>query len=207
MTDAATLLAEFVDALHSGSMPDAGAFLARADTVEQRKELAAGIETVLDLVPDQVRHPRDSTGAFVLGIPAERIAEAARATWTTALPYWRGLAGMSVKDLATAALHAAGLKDDSKNLTSATGWIEAMETGAESVRSISVKARAALAEALGVSREAFDEAGEFASAGAIAFRAEGIDDAAQIEQNLGQLAERIIDATPPTSAVDQWFAA
>jgi hypothetical protein len=207
MTDVATLLAEFVDALHAGSLPDAGAFLARAESDEARKELATGIETVLDFVPEEVRHPRDESGAYVLGVPAERIAEAVRVTWPAAMPYWRERAKLSVEELAAAALRAGGIDGGAENVASAGRWIAAMESGAESIRTISLRARAALAEALGIAREAFDEAGDFSTGGALAFRADGNVYADRSVLELSELADQLNDALPPGSAVDEFFSA
>ncbi len=211
MTDAATLLAEFVDALHAGAAPEAADYLLRAESDAQRVELAEGIEAVLDVMSDEAVHPRAADGSFVLSVPRELIARAARTTWPQAMPAWRGNAGLSLEGLADKVLEGSGLESSASNRSAARRWVEAIEAGAETTRSVSAGARAALADALGVAREVFDRAGEFETGAAVAFRAEG--DAADDElaaDALGEIAAEIDaalgDDQEPT-AVDSWFSA
>lgn len=210
MTDAATLLAEFVDQLNAGGAPEAGDFLQRAEDDEQRNELADGIDAVLMLAPEPLRHPRASDGSFALGLDADRIAAIAQVTWPEAMPAWMREAAMTTDELARAALASGAIEATEENVSAAKRWIESIQSGAESVRSISAKARGALADALKVGREAFDAAGDFDPQAAIAFRVEDSDDALAASRALIEVSAMIEDALPgaaPSSEVDRFFAA
>jgi hypothetical protein len=208
MSDVATLLSEFLDQLNAGGAPEATAFLARAETDEQRIELAEGIETVLAFAPDESRHPRDSEGGFVLGLSADRIAAAAAAPWSETLPYWREKAALSVDALAERALNEGGVEVSEKNVKAAARWIGAMESGVETARTISARAMDAIADALGVARESFAAAGAAEPHGAVAFRASDDAMAKTVAHELEIAAFAMAEAIPSSPddvVVDEWF--
>lgn len=211
MSDVATLLAEFVDALNAGSAPEAFEYLQRAESSEQRVELAEGIEAALELVTYEASHPRDADGTFVLGLPHELIARAARATWPQAVPSWRRSAELSAEQLAERVLDAGGIEKSQSNLSAAERWIAAIEAGAESVRSVSERAREALATALGVTREAFDLAGDFEPGAAVAFRADADaradEDAASGLIEIAAALDAAMAGVQEPTEVDSWFSA
>lgn len=210
MSDAATLLAEFVDQLHAGAAPDAGEFLGRAGDDAQRQELAEGIEAVLMFVPEAVRHPRNADGSFVLGLDKARIDAITQVTWPEALPAWMHAAELDAAQLAAATLAEGGIDASEENVRAATGWIESIQAGSETIRSISTKARAAIADALKVARDAFDAAGDFEPQGAIAFRAGDSDDAIGLSHSLMQVSAELDMALPhddQASEVDAFFSA
>lgn len=210
MTDVATLLAEYIDALNGGATPELSDFLNRAESAEARIELAEAIDGVLDLASDDARHPRAADGSFVLGISAERIAAAAVAPWDEAMPAWREGAGLSVGQLADRALETAGIVPSNQAHSAAARWIDAMESGAESARTIAGRAMDAIADALGVARDAFRASGEAAPPAAIAFRS-GPDsgDLQVVSASIELVADALADAMPPAvgeEAVNDWFS-
>lgn len=209
MNDVDKLLSEFVDSLNAGEAPQAADFIARAVTDEQRVALAEGIEAVLSFVPDEIRHPRGEGGAFVLGLPAERLAEVTRVTWPEAIPFWREEANLTLDQLAVDTLRAGGFEENQANVGAAGRWLAAMEAGAETVRSVSAKAMDAVADALGVARERFSAAGDFEQRGAVAFRAQKVCPDEAAADRLLVVADEIDAAmTPdgPGSGVDNWFS-
>ena len=130
MTDVATLLSEYVDALSGGAAPEVNEFLSRAASQEERIELAEAIDVILDFAPDEVRHPRSADGAYLLGgVSAEQIEAAAATPWNEAMPAWRTAAGVTIEQLAEQALSAGNLAADDENRSAALRWIEAMESG------------------------------------------------------------------------------
>lgn len=209
MTDTATLLAEFVDALTAGGAPEASDFIARAESEADRKELAGLITDVLDLLPDTARHPRDQTGALVLGLSRERIAEAVVLTWPEAMPIWRSAKQLTVEQLATRTLEAAELETTPANVTVAGRWIAAMEAGSESIKSISAAALAAIASALGIDREELRSTGDFEPHAALAFRADGAELDGFKAHSLVRVVDQLDAAMPPAAVneVDAWFSA
>lgn len=210
MSDVSKLLAEFVDALAAGSAPEARDYLARVQSDSDRAELARGIETALMFASDELRHPRAADGSFVLGVSEERIERAARVTWPDAMPVWRSSAELTQDQLAERALRAGGIECDAASVAAASRWVAAMEAGAETVRSISERARAAIADVLGVARELFDVSGDFDPEGAVAFRADADADARLVASQLIDVASAIDAAIPEdagTARVDDWFSA
>lgn len=210
MTDVATLLSEYVDALSGGAAPQVNEFLSRAASQEERIELAEAIDVILDFAPDEVRHPRSADGTHLLGgVSSEQIAAAAATPWNEAMPAWRAAAGMTIEQLAEQALSAGNLAADDENRSAARRWIEAMESGAESARTISVLAMDAIADAIGVARDAFKNSGAAVTPGAVAFRKAGsASDARRAAEGIEVVAEALADAMPPAesgAAVDDWF--
>lgn len=210
MSDAATLLAEFIDQLNSGGAPDAGEFLARADDDAQRLELADAIDAALMFAPEDLRHPRAEDGSFVLGLGAERLAKVTQVTWPEVMPIWLREAELTEAELAGAVLETGGIETSAENVAEATSWIDAIKSGAETITSISAKAREALADALQVAREAFDAAGDFSPEAEIAFRGGDNEDAFATTHALMDLSVKLDAALPqsePQSEVDRYFSA
>jgi hypothetical protein len=209
MSDVATLLSEFLDELNAGGAPEATSFLARAENDEQRVELAEGIETVLAFAPDQSRQPRDQDGGFVLGISANRIAAAAASPWSETIPFWRDQAALTIDQLAEAALRNGGVETSEQNVSAAARWIGAMESGAETARTISSRAMDAISDALGVARDKFAAAGAAEPHGAVAFRATDDLAASGVAEDLEIVAFKLANAMPSSPAdseVDGWFS-
>lgn len=208
MTDVATLLAEFIDQLNAGAAPQVDDFLVRAESDEARVELATQIEVAIDFAPEEVRHPRADDGSFVLGLSAARIAEISGVSWPESIPAWRDAANLSVEQLAGRTLELGGIEPSPANLSVARRWIEAMESGAETVRTISSSARRAVADALGINHKRFDQSGSFEPRAAVAFRSRDADVAADASAGLVELAHEIDAAMPARRAggeVDRWF--
>ncbi|MFY9487483.1 MAG: hypothetical protein WAP35_02140 [Solirubrobacterales bacterium] len=234
MTDVATLLAEFVDELHGGGLPEVAPFIERAGDLESRKELAKAIEGVLAFSPSSARHPRDAaSGEFVdaafkaniekivdkalANVDSMKAVKGAAGGWQIDFPRWRAALGFSQAELAERTLSAGGWEASETQVSVAQRWIAAIEAGTRDASEVSRNALAALAEALRIPRDALIGSGGApgASDAALAFRSSDKDtDSAskeQIAERLDAIAEFFDGAMgeyqrPPLSDVDEWFA-
>jgi transcriptional regulator with XRE-family HTH domain len=212
MTDVATLLSEFVDELNAGHQPDAEQFIGRAESIEDRKELAGLIDQSLTLAPESATHPRDASGNFISPVSRQQIdAIVADALveprgWEVALPELRESAGMSADELARAALAAGEFEATEENVGVAQRWIGQLERGMLGARDISGAALAAIATALNTSLDALAWEGSASTTAELAFRAE-VDDEQLVAEKLSNVSDMLGQAIADQSPVDRWFSA
>ncbi len=202
MTDVATLLGEFVDDLNAGRGPEAAAFIEKAESEADRKELAQGIEAVLAFAPDGARQAAAATSPIDASQLAAAIENALESTseLAEAVPGWRETFGASVADFARRVLTAGGLSTTDENVAVATQWVTGMESGAVIAESLSDRAMRAVSTVLGSGGEELD----------FAFRAENDVADDEVAAKLGGIAEALSDALVDASAADEdveaWFA-
>lgn len=212
MPDVATLLREFVDELSAGQQPDAVAFIERAESTEERKELAGLIDLSLTLAPEEMVHPRDRSGNFISPVSSaeiERVVDAGLAPargWQVVIPELLGASGKSVESLAAEVVGAAGFEASAENVSVASDWLADMARGVTNAREISRAALAAVAAALGTAVDRFEFEGSLPGAAAANFRAEGRDNQ-ELTAKLDAITDVIqaeADAAEP-NPVDAWF--
>src|SRR4051812_39064814 len=112
MTDPDVLLARFIEEWNAGQRPAVEDFLSQANAVE-RDELADQISTFLAFAPTP-RFEEKTIDELLAAPPVEAAARAFAAeagAWPTLLPRLRAQAGLSLRDLASRVLSAAGLGD------------------------------------------------------------------------------------------------
>lgn len=212
MTDVATLLSEFVDELNAGHQPDAELFIGRAETLEDRKELAGLIDQSLTLAPESATHPRDASGNFISPVSRQQIdaiveeALAAPRGWEIALPEFRASAGLTEDELVRATLDAADFEATDENLGVARRWIGQMERGVLGARDLSGPALAAIASALHTSLDALTWEGSASTPTELAFRAESGNEAL-VAEKLSGITDVLGEAIAEESPVDRWFSA
>lgn len=212
MTDVATLLSEFVDELNAGHQPDAEQFIGRAESIEDRKELAGLIDQSLTLAPESATHPRDASGNFISPVSRQQIdaivadALVAPRGWEVAVPELRESVGMSADELARAALAAGEFEATEENVGVAQRWIGQMERGMLGARDISGAALAAIAAALNTSLDALAWEGSASTNAELAFRAE-VDDEQLVAEKLSNVTDMLGQAIADQSPVDRWFSA
>lgn len=209
MTDIDKLLAEFIDALHSGETPEPADYLERVEDDAQRAALAENIVTAIDFLPDAVRHPREADGSFKLGASQEQISAAASMKWPELLPAWRHGQEMTIEQVAERTLQSGGLEVSGKNIAAARSWIAAMEAGIESARTISWQALQAVGFALKIPEKQMMLSGSFEpQPAAAAFRADDNDAAHLAASKLMIVADAVDDALPKEDTdneVDAFF--
>jgi hypothetical protein len=214
MTDVATLLGEFLDELNAGNLPEAAAFIEKADSPAERIELAQGIDAVLAFAPDSARHPRDAaSGALVSPVDSAKLEEAiaevlgSSSELAAAVPSWRERFGATVEDFAKRILAAGGLAPTEGNVSVAARWVAGMESGAIGAEKLSDRAMRAVSSVLGsgpvdaqlISEQSFD----------LAFRAEDESNDDEVGHKLGEIAE-VLSAAMPNAAdevdAEAWFS-
>lgn len=212
MADVATLLSEFVDALGAGRQPEAAVYIERAESDDERKELAALIDQALTLAPESATHPRSGSGEFkplLSRSQLETVAQHALAEprgWPEVLPGLRAEAELTVEQLARETVAAGGFDASNENVGVAKRWIEQMEQGMLGLRDVS---RSALAAIAGVLNTPFDELewqGMTPLGDLTAFRAEGVPP--EVSHKLTRVTA-MLDAEiqpEPENPVDRWFA-
>ena len=226
MTDVATLLSAYVDALQSGAQPDVRDYLDRAESGAERRELAAAIEGVLTFAGADARHPRDpATGEFVVPGQEARVADIVDEAlddepggWPELLPVWRERAGLSAGELARRVVRDAHIGAGAENVAAARRWVERMESGAIGSRDVSPRAIESIAFALGVESGVLERAGRRPAPAGVIFRpasAGGTGSPAPgAQEAIGEIAAGLADAldergVPPAAAgteADAWFA-
>ncbi|MBX5441928.1 MAG: helix-turn-helix transcriptional regulator [Solirubrobacteraceae bacterium] len=159
MTDAADLLARFVDDWHAGRRPDVDQTLGQA-APEQRAELADALSAFLAIAPtpnydettlaELAEQPAVTAAVEAFTATAPDTLAAARRPWPQLVAEWRQRAGLSVDAAARRVLEAAGLHD--ANVGRAAEYLYGFESGQHKPEQASPRLLDVLARALGVSR-------------------------------------------------------
>jgi hypothetical protein len=214
MADVATLLKEFVDELSAGGQPDALSFIDRAESEDDRKELAGLIDLSLTMAPEGLIHPRDETGSFVSPLSAEQLSAVVDAAlaeprgWPVVIPELRAAAGKTVDQVAEEVVEAGGFAASDENLSAVYRWLKDMEAGLVGAREISRAALGAVARALGTAADELAFQGDGPDLAAANFRADDGDHRV-LAHKLGAVAdmyEREAD-DDRSNPVDAWFSA
>jgi transcriptional regulator with XRE-family HTH domain len=217
MADVTTLLREFVDQLGAGRMPEAAAFIERAATDAERRELAGLIDLALAIASEPSAGPATGAGGYEPPLSRTQIealvddALAPPRGWRELLPQLRTAAGLSIAQTAQQTLVAGGLEPSEQNVRAAGSWLERMEDGKLRARDLSRAALAALGRVLGVSADdlAWEGGVEAPDSDAVfALRAD-TDVPPDLESRLGEVADMLAGEleSSPASEVDRWFAA
>lgn len=216
MADVASLLAEFLDELQEGAMPDALAFVNRAESDEARRELAAAIEAVLAVsganagsqAPTPPATNLDQAQRLVAAALDESGVPVGGYAWGREVARKRSAAGISMQSFADRLLELAGFVASEGRRQSAAQWLSRIEEGTISASAISDAARSAIGQVVGLENSASTDLQS-----ALAFRLSD-EASADVERQLHALADELAaamagDSPLRTSAddVDDWFRA
>jgi hypothetical protein len=198
MSDVPTLLSQYMEELGSGKRPDAAAFIERAETQDERIELAQSIEVALAFATDEARHPRDAATGKLDPATVAAISNVIsdEQDWSAQIAAAREASGRSVEDVARATLDEGGLLADETNVTTASKWIEAIEAGRKGLKDLSDAAADALSRVLSPDPSTPADA-------APAFRTKASVDEEFIFE-LNAMAGDFADRLAPTDA-ESWF--
>lgn len=221
MTDVATLLAEFLDELQGGAMPEVSLYMKRADDDAARRELAEGIDGVLAFAGVDVRWPRDAgSGEFVAAEEAKRVEgivarafasvkAGAQVDQSNTLGALSERAGMSLDELADRVLDRSGLPADGEKRAGFRQWIAALESGARTIEGLTSRAREAIAVALNVGAETL---AQLRPASAVAFRESDLRGTHTVADALEVVVDEFADELEGGQAqkygdaeTDEWF--
>ena len=192
MTDIDFLLARFIEEWNAGGRPEVEDFLAQASESE-RDDLADQINTFLAFAPT----PRFDE-ASIEGLLAARAVEAAAqafasesSAWPTLLPRLRGQAGLSLRDLASRVLAAAGIGD--RGLEKTEQRLAEMERGELDATSVSTRVVDLVGRILGVNSADLVRIGMSATAGGTLYRRDVEGD---VREGLDLLADALAAPVP-----------
>ncbi len=158
MTDLEKLVSEFAAAFESGSKPDPGKFLARAQ-VDERSALADRLDRYLDTAPTKAWDPGAYERSPAKGA-VDRVFESFEGeagSWPELLPSLRKKARIKREELTGKLAEALGFGSEQRRVHA---YYHQMEHGQIPAEGVSDRVLEALAGLLGTSREKLREAGE-----------------------------------------------
>lgn len=214
MSDVATLLKEFVDELGAGLQPDAALFIERAETDEDRRELAGLIDLALTIAPTSSTHPRERGGRFVAPISRKQIESLVdetlgeRRSWADLLPGLFRERDLSPRKAAEQTLVQGGFEPTGERVAAAERWLDGMSRGLVGFGEVSWTALTALATVLGVPREQLAGGpGEPDGKYVLAMRASR-QITPELEDKLNAVTDMLDEQIQrgPADEVDAWFS-